>query len=217
MESTACSFDELLCQSLLLFRQYHFYNGCLECEVEASRALEAAHHLMVEAQNGIYMAKWGCALECLAQKYYINDNTDKMLSGIDVVLMDFWKKREKLCVEAFSAYLWLGYYFLLRFRNGQSSYHNRSKRAMSEILSFLIDIFHKFKKQSVSAEVLALFSPDVWGETVCWVEQVYDSHLCEKQSASLLHQLYDLRKTEVSHTMPVHDILLQQILEFYCF
>lgn len=184
MESTECSLDELLCQSLVLFRQCRFYDNCQESEVEASHLLEEAH-VMAGTKSVVDMAKWGCTLECLAQKYYINGDTDELLSDLDSCLVTFWKKVEASSVDAFSVYLWLGYYFLLRFRNRQSCCHARCKRAMSEILSFLIEIFRKFKSKSIPEEIIPLFPADVWGETVYWVELVHDSCLCEKQSAAL--------------------------------
>ena len=32
-------------------------------------------------------AKWGCVIECLAQKYYIEDDTDAILEEIDAALV----------------------------------------------------------------------------------------------------------------------------------
>lgn len=216
MESTECSLEELLCRSLVLFRQCRFYDNCQESEVEASRLLEEAH-VMAGTKNVVDMAKWGCTLECLAQKYYINGDTDELLGNLDTRLADFWKKTKASSVDAFSVYLWLGYYFLLRFRNRKSCCHTRCKRAISEILSFLIEILRKFKNKSIPEDIVSLFPADVWGETVYWVELVHDSCLCEKRSATLLELLYDLKKAELSKCRPEQNILLQQILEFYCF
>ena len=70
--------DELLCQSLLLFRQYRFYDAP-ECGEKAFRILEEAHVWMGRTQECVDMAKWGCVIECLAQKYYIEDDTDAIL------------------------------------------------------------------------------------------------------------------------------------------
>ena len=70
MESAEYSLDELLCQSLLLFRQYRFYDAP-ECGEKAFRILEEAHVWMGRTQECVDMAKWGCVIECLAQKYYI--------------------------------------------------------------------------------------------------------------------------------------------------
>lgn len=215
MENTAYSLDELLCQSLLLFRQYRLYDDP-GCAAKASRMLEDAR-LLIDAQNGVDMAKWGCAMECLAQKFYINGDTDVVLADIDVALNAYWKKIEKSPLDVFSAYLWLGYYFLLRFRNDHSRFRSRSKQMMSGILSFLADAFQRLEKGTVSTDVLSVFSADVWGETVYWMEQVHDTRICEKQSAALLGQLYNMKKVELQHNPSVPNVLLQHILEFYCF
>ena len=66
-------------------------------------------------------------------------------------------------------------------------------------------------------EVLSHLSVDVWREIVCWMEQVHDSRLCEKQSSALLAQLYNLKSVELEKGLGKQDALLQQILEFYCF
>lgn len=217
MESTEYSLDELLCQSLSQYRQNRFYDDSFESEQKASNMLEEAWALVNNTGNCVDMAKMGCALEYLVQTFYINCNTDKLLNNMDKALITFWKKKKSDCLEVFPVYLWFGYYFLLRFRNRRSVFHSRDKRMVANVLSFLVDTFRKFKTKTISVEVLPLFSSNVWDETVCWVEQVHDSGLCEKQSASLLYQLYDLRKTEVSDDVPVRDALLQWILEFYCF
>ena len=112
MESAEYSLDELLCQSLLLFRQYRFYDAP-ECGEKAFRILEEAHVWMGRTQECVDMAKWGCVIECLAQKYYIEDDTDAILEEIDAALVAHWKRIEKIHAEVTTVYLWLGYYFLL--------------------------------------------------------------------------------------------------------
>ena len=64
MESAEYSLDELLCQSLLLFRQYRFYDAP-ECGEKAFRILEEAHVWMGRTQECVDMAKWGCVIECV--------------------------------------------------------------------------------------------------------------------------------------------------------
>ena len=94
MESAEYSLDELLCQSLLLFRQYRFYDAP-ECGEKAFRILEEAHVWMGRTQECVDMAKWGCVIECLAQKYYIEDDTDAILEEIDAALVAHWKRMRK--------------------------------------------------------------------------------------------------------------------------
>ena len=91
-------------------------------------------------------AKWGCVIECLAQKYYIEDDTDAILEEIDAALVAHWKRIEKIHAEVTTVYLWLGYYFLLRFRNRESRSHSRCKQIMSSLLCALVEIFRKVEK-----------------------------------------------------------------------
>jgi hypothetical protein len=61
---------------------------------------------------------------------------------------------------------------------------------MSSLLCALVEIFRKVEKGGAPTEVLSHLSVDVWREIVCWMEQVHDSRLCEKQSSALLAQFY---------------------------
>lgn len=216
MESAECSLDELLCQSLLQYRQFRLYDA-RECEDAAYRILKETRMQIDKTQNGIDTAKWGCVIECLAHKYYIDSNTDDVLRDIDAVLVGYWKKVGKTSTEAFPACLWLGYYFLLRFRNRHSRYHKLGKQMISTIISFMLDVLNKFANDTVSMEIFNYFSADVWGETVLWVEQVHDNGICKKQSAAVLTKLYDLKRADLPVGMDKHDALLQHLLEFYCF
>lgn len=216
METTECAFDELLCQSLLLFRQSRFYDRCQESEIEAYQLLEKAESIMSRTKGYVEMAKWGCALECLSQKYYIDSDTDRFLEAVDVTLISFWKKTE-VSYPDIHVYLWLGYYFLLRIKNSHSGCRTRCKQMMFELLSYLIEFIREFNKKPVPIDISSSFSVTVWGETVYWAEQVHNSCFCEKQSATLLHQLYDLRKMDLPQNEVKKDVLLQHILDFYCF
>ena len=99
MECAEYSLDELLCQSLLLFRQYRLYDDP-DCFVNASRMLEEVRRLIDNTQSGVDMAKWGCVVECLAQKFYISSDTDTMLGEFDVALAAYWKRIEKSPLES---------------------------------------------------------------------------------------------------------------------
>lgn len=211
------SFDELLCQSLQLFRRSRLYGDEPECEGRASLMLKEAQDIASDSKDYIRMAKWGCVVECLGQNFYINDATDKVLGNTDVSLVSFWKKAERSEIAVFPFYLWIGYYFLLRCRNSQSAFRSRSKREITEMVSFLAEVFRKFKNKAIPVEALSFFPADLWGETVCWAELVHDTRVCEKQSAYLLTQLYNLKKVGVSQGESEESVLLRQILEFYCF
>lgn len=216
MKRAEFSLDELLCQALLQYRQYRLYDAH-ECEEKAYQILKETRLLLLNTQNGIDMAKWGCVIECLAQKYYIESNTDEVLKDIDTALLAYWKKVEKTSAGAFSTYLWLGYYFLLRFRNRHSRCQSRCKQVLAAIFSFMIDEFLRFQNNMTPKDLFDYFSADVWSETVLWVEQVYDSGLCKKQSAALLGQLYNLKQVDLPQSFNKQNVLLQHILEFYCF
>lgn len=158
------------------------------------------------------MAKLGCVIECLAHRFYINDDTDVILEEVDAFLIKFWKGLKQPSSETFIASLWIGEYFLLRLKNPKSRLHGRSKKMVSKILSFMADMLRKPEKQ----KVLSLSSVAVLEETVDWVKEVCDVHICEKQVVILLERLYYLQeKGMLGEEADGKNALRRQIWDFY--
>ena len=135
-----------------------------------------------------------------------------MLGEVDTFLIKFWKRLEYPSAEAFTASLWIGEYFLLRLKNPKSRVHSRSKKMVSRILSFMADMLRKPEKQ----KNLCLSSVDVFEETVDWVKEVCDMHICEKQMVLLLERLYSLQeKGMLQQDEAGKNVLRQQIWDFY--
>ena len=61
---------------------------------------------------------------------------------------------------------------------------------VSKILSFLADMIRKPEKQ----KALTLSSVVVLEETVDWIKEISDMHICEKQIVVLLERLYHLQE-----------------------
>lgn len=189
MNDIDCSYDDLLCRSLSLFRQFRLYDDRIE-EDNAFVFLREAEKVVSDTRNGVCVAKLGCVIECLAHRFYINDDTDVILEEVDAFLIKFWKGLKQPSPETFIASLWIGEYFLLRLKNPKSRLHGRSKKMVSKILSFMADMLRKPEKQ----KVLSLSSVAVLEETVDWVKEVCDVHICEKQVVILLERLYYLQE-----------------------
>ena len=103
-------------------------------------------------------------------------------------------------------------YFLLRLKNPKSRLHGRSKKMVSKILSFMADMLRKPEKQ----KVLSLSSVAVLEETVDWVKEVCDVHICEKQVVILLERLYYLQeKGMLGEEADGKNALRRQIWDFY--
>ena len=81
MNDTDCLFDDLLCRSLSLFHQFRLYDDCVE-EDNAFKALREAEKIVSNTRNGICVAKLGCVIECLAHRFYIDDDTDGVLGEV---------------------------------------------------------------------------------------------------------------------------------------
>ena len=90
MNDIDCSYDDLLCRSLSLFRQFRLYDDRIE-EDNAFVFLREAEKVVSDTRNGVCVAKLGCVIECLAHRFYINDDTDVILEEVDVFLIKFWK------------------------------------------------------------------------------------------------------------------------------
>ena len=146
MNDIDCSYDDLLCRSLSLFRQFRLYDDRIE-EDNAFVFLREAEKVVSDTRNGVCVAKLGCVIECLAHRFYINDDTDVILEEVDAFLIKFWKGLKQPSPETFIASLWIGEYFLLRLKNPKSRLHGRSKNMVSKILSFMADMLRKPEKQ----------------------------------------------------------------------
>ena len=166
MNDADCSFDDLLCQSLSLFHQFRLYDDRME-EDNAFKFLREAEKVVADNKDGVCVAKLGCVIECLAHRFYINDNTDGILEEVDTFLIKFWKGIKQPSSEAFIASLWVGEYFLLRLKNPESRFRSRSKKMVSKILSFMADMLRKPEKQ----KALTLSSVVVLEETVDWIAE----------------------------------------------
>ncbi len=211
MNDADCPFDALLCRSLSLFHQFRLYDDCVE-EENAFRALREAEKIVSDTRNGICVAKLGCVIECLAHRFFIDDDTDGMLGKVDAFLIKFWKGLKPLSAETFIASLWIGEYFLLRLKNPKSRVRVRSRKMVAKLLSFMADMLHKPEKQ----KVLCLSSNDVFEETVDWVKEVCDMHICEKQMVLLLERLYSLQeKGLLQQEEGGKNTLRQQMWDFY--
>lgn len=211
MNDAEYSFDDLLCRSLMLFRQFRLYDDCME-EENAYELLRVAEQIVTGNKNGVCVAKLGCVVECLAHKYYIDEDTDKILEEVDTFLMKFWKGIKQPSPEAFATSLWLGEYFLLRFKNHNSKERGRSKKMLSKVMSAMADMLRKPEKQ----KELCLTSFCVFEEALDWVKQVCDTNICEKQVVALLERLYRFQELGLLHEGErAQSILRQKIWEFY--
>lgn len=211
MNDTDFAFEDLLCRSLSLFRQFRLYDDPVEGE-NAFKLLKEAEKIAETTGDSICMAKWGCVIECLAHKFYIDGHTDGMLSDTDVHLADQWKRINKSSPEAYIVFLWIGEYFLLRIKNDRSRYQSRNKRVISKILSFLTDVLRKSDKQ----EIIYLSSFDVFEGTVNWIKEICDMHLYEKQVVALLERLYFLQEEGmILQGDSKEDTFRRQMWDFY--
>lgn len=65
MNDIDCSYDDLLCRSLSLFRQFRLYDDRIE-EDNAFVFLREAEKVVSDTRNGVCVAKLGCVIECLS-------------------------------------------------------------------------------------------------------------------------------------------------------
>ena len=187
MNDADCSFDDLLCQSLSLFHQFRLYDDRME-EDNAFKFLREAEKVVA-------------------------DNTDGILEEVDTFLIKFWKGIKQPSSEAFIASLWVGEYFLLRLKNPESRFRSRSKKMVSKILSFMADMLRKPEKQ----KALTLSSVVVLEETVDWIKEICDMHICEKQLVVLLERLYHLQEIGMlqQEEDETKNTLRRQMWDFY--
>lgn len=135
------------------------------------------------------------------------------MEEVDTFLIKFWKGIKQPSSEAFIASLWVGEYFLLRLKNPESRFRSRSKKMVSKILSFMADMLRKPEKQ----KTLTLSSVVVLEETVDWIKEICDMHICEKQIVVLLEGLYHLQEIGMlqQEEDETKNTLRQQMWDFY--
>ena len=61
MNDIDCSYDDLLCRSLSLFRQFRLYDDRIE-EDNAFVFLREAEKVVSDTRNGVCVAKFGCVI-----------------------------------------------------------------------------------------------------------------------------------------------------------
>ena len=61
-------------------------------EGENFNLLEQIQQKVFTEQNGIRLAKWGCLIECLAQKSLIEMDVDEQLTDVDEFLIALWQE-----------------------------------------------------------------------------------------------------------------------------
>lgn len=110
-----------------------------------------------DTRNGVCVAKLGCVIECLAHRFYINDDTDVILEEVDAFLIKFWKGLKQPSPETFIASLWIGEYFLLRLKNPKSRLHGRSKKWFPKFCHLWLICFGNRKNKKYSVSLLLLF------------------------------------------------------------
>lgn len=214
MNDAEFSFDDLLCHSLSLFRQFRLYDDCIACEESAVKLLREAEQIISKCGDDVCTAKWGCVIECLAHKYYIHSKTDGILANADAALIKSFKGLKKSLADDFFVSLWIGEYFLLRLKNEQSRNRSRSKDMVSKVLTFMADMVNKPEKQWEPNS----FSAELFNETFNWVKEICDMQICEKRIVVLLEKLYLMQQTgRVMSEVETSDkkTLLRYIWDFY--
>ena len=102
-----------LCLSGFLSDTY--VGGKKQMEGQNFNLLEQIQQKVFTDQNGIRLAKWGCLIECLAQKSLIEMDVDEQLTDVDEFLIALWQEMKVPYMGTFQFLLWVGDYFLLRY------------------------------------------------------------------------------------------------------
>lgn len=149
-------------------------------------------------QNGVNLAKWGCLIECLAQKSLIDIDADEQLTDVDDFLITLWQEMKVPYMGKYQFILWIGDYFLYRFCDKKSQYHFRFSYVLEQIVFGIKQLFSKSEYQVACIEPIFLFPVDIWRDLCEWllhVNQVCTSELTKE----VLTEIY---------TFPEIDILL---------
>lgn len=186
MDDNNLSLDDLLCRSISEFRQFRLYDDHIK-EENAFKLLREAEQTTRGSKDAICLAKLGCVIEYLAQRFYIANDTDIVLVETDEQLVSFKKELNHPSVDTFATSLWVGEYFLYRLKNPKSQSAKRSKKMIAEVLSYMAKSIAKCDK---SGSLPFSFSSVLFEETVDWAKDVCDAQVCERQVVKLLNKLH---------------------------
>ena len=121
-----------LCLSGFLSDTY--VGGKKQMEGENFNLLEQIQQKVFTEQNGIRLAKWGCLIECLAQKSLIEMDVDEQLTDVDEFLIALWQEMKVPYMGTFQFLLWVGDYFLFRFYDENSLFRSRTSWMLEQIV-----------------------------------------------------------------------------------
>lgn len=112
---------------------------------------------MFTEQNGIRLAKWGCLIECLAQKSLIEMDVDEQLTDVDEFLIALWQEMKVPYMGTFQFLLWVGDYFLFRFYDENSLFRSRTSWMLEQIVLGVERFFCQFEYRVRYVEPLFYF------------------------------------------------------------
>lgn len=85
-------FDKQLEECLLAFENQKLTDYESNLYEEAFDLLEQIQQKVVISLNGSTFAKWGCLVEYLAKKSFVEVNLDELLEEVDTLLMTLWNE-----------------------------------------------------------------------------------------------------------------------------
>ena len=182
-----------LCLSGFLSDTY--VGGKKQMEGENFNLLEQIQQKVFTEQNGIRLAKWGCSIECLAQKSLIEMDVDEQLTDVDEFLIALWQEMKVPYMGTFQFLLWVGDYFLFRFYDENSLFRSRTSWMLEQIVLGVERFFCQFEYRVRYVEPLFLFPVDVWRDLGEWLLCVEKVCICESVK-NVLAKLYALPEME---------------------
>lgn len=156
-----------------------YVGGKKQMEGENFNLLEQIQQKVFTEQNGIRLAKWGCLIECLAQKSLIEMDVDEQLTDVDEFLIALWQEMKVPYMGTFQFLLWVGDYFLFRFYDENSLFRSRTSWMLEQIVLGVERLFCQFEYRVRSVEPLFLFPVDVWRDLGEWLLCVEKVCICE--------------------------------------
>lgn len=191
------SFDEQLKRCLFAFENLGLsdYDGNLY--EKAFDLLEQIQQKVVISLNGSTLAKWGCLVEYLAKKSFVEVNVDELLEEVDTFLIALWSEIAKtLDVGISELFLWIGDYFLFRICGEQVQKNSLFLNVLEQMLHYIGRFLSQLLHSTIYVEPIFLFPISFWKDLEWWLLCICQLDICQLAETALAN-LYALPDSDI--------------------
>ncbi|MCI7385545.1 MAG: hypothetical protein MSH64_02610 [Bacteroides uniformis] len=190
-------FDKQLEECLLAFENQKLTDYESNLYEEAFDLLEQIQQKVVISLNGSTFAKWGCLVEYLAKKSFVEVNLDELLEEVDTLLMTLWNEMaETIDIGISEFFLWIGDYFLFRICGEQPQMNSQFSKMLEQMLRYIEHFLLQLLHTKIYVEPIFLFPISFWKDLEWWLLCICQLDICRLAETTLAN-LYALPNSNI--------------------